>query len=228
MTVPKSRVLTTSMSPLLLLRNEVKDITKIQPLALRGEITTWQYDAKNCIRLWYRMIDGQIYSHKLYNAIQAWAKRLLVYSSALGFEEEYPASIQKGRPSVLQGYYWLAKSLRNIRMQQWSDWRIQDFRVERKLDASLLSTHDKKEETLCVLHHNALSGYDYAVRYRCIVDGVEQISKWVGSNSLKRLIDKINRAVKRHRDPEYRKKILDKMRSKQYGSRKIRPGYSKA
>ena len=69
MVIPKSKVLTTSESPLDVIRRSVKDFTKVQPLALRGEITTWQYDAKHCITLWYRMIDNDIWSRRLFKAL---------------------------------------------------------------------------------------------------------------------------------------------------------------
>jgi hypothetical protein len=223
--IPKSKVLVTSADPLERLRTEVKDFTKIQPLALRGEITTWQYDAKNCIALHYRMVDNNVWSRELFEAIGKWVARLLNYASALGFEEQYPASLCKGRPNVLQGYYYLTQELRRIRVLEWSSQRVQRFHMERRVDPKMLEAQSRGR---CALHHNALSGYDYAVRYRCRLDGVEQNSAFCGSNSLKRLVKKINKAAKKHRNPAYREGIMEKMRSKEYVDRQLRPGLRKA
>lgn len=227
MLTPKSKIVVRSIDPLKQLRAEVKDLTKIQPLALRGEITTWQYDAKNCIRLHYRMVDCNVWSRELFDAVSRWAARLLTYASALGFGKNYPASLCRGRPNILQGYWYLTKELQCIRLQTWSSKKVQGFYIERKMDPSLPQTSGKGLST-CALHHDALSRYDYAIRYRCRVDGVIQNSELIGSTSLKRLIKKINKAVKKHRNPAYRETILEKMRSKEYVDRKLRPGFRKA
>jgi len=225
--IPKSRVLTMSADPLERLRTEIKDITKIQPLALRGEITTWQYDAKNCIALHYRMVDSNVWSRGLFEAIKKWAARLLTYASALGFGEEYPGTITKGRPGLLQSYWYLTHELRRIRLLSWSDQDVHNFHRERKVDISVFKTQGNRYAT-CALCHDALSGYDFAVRYRCTIGGVTRTSEFVGESSLQYLISKINKAVKKHRNPEYREVILEKMRSKNYGDGKLRPGYRKA
>ena len=216
-----------SMAPLERLRHDPKDITKIQPLALRGEITTWQYDAKNCILLYYRMIDGNIWSHNLFNALVRWAHVLLVYASALGFEEKYPADMCIGRPNILQGYWYLTAALRNIRMQKWSDYKISEFRIERKVDNAVLRT-SIKGQSRCALCYNPLSKHDAAVRYRCRVGRTTQLSSFVGETSLRKLVSKINRATKKHSDSKYRNSLIEKMRSKKYGSSKLRAGYRKA
>jgi hypothetical protein len=216
-----------SDDPLKRLRCEVKDFTKIQPLALRGEITTWQYDAKNCIALHYRMIDGDVWSHELFRAIKKWATRLLTYADVLGFDSSYPAAICHGKPTVLQGYWYLSEELRRIVLLEWSDFGVQEFRLDTKVDICLLDTYPDIPQR-CGLHHDALSRYDSAVRYQATVGGVRKVSAWIGNKSLRILTGKINRAVKRHRDSEYRNKLIKMMRSKKYGERKLRPGYRKA
>ena len=225
--LPKSQILIASDDPLKRLRCEVKDFTKIQPLALRGEITTWQYDAKNCIALHYRMVDGNVWSHELFRAIKKWAARLLTYAEVLGFGDSYPGAICVRKPTVLQGYWYLFSELRRIRLLEWSDYGVSKFRVSAKVDIPVLETYPDIPER-CGLHHNALSQYDFAIRYQATVGGVRTLSTWLGHKSLRILTGKIDRAVKRHRDSEYRNKLIRMMRSKKYGERKLRPGYRKA
>jgi hypothetical protein len=173
------------------------------------------------------MVDNNVWSRELFEAVTKWAARLLTYASALGFEGRYPATLCKGRPGILQGYWYLTRELRRISLLSWGDQKVCEFRVDRKVDRSMLETLGKRRER-CVLYHSPLCGHDYGVRYRCTVDGSVRLSGWCGSDSLKKLVKKINRAVKKHRNPEYRETILEKMRSKKYGERKLRPGYRKA
>jgi len=224
--MPKSRVLTTQTSPLERLRAEIKDISRIQPLALRGEITTWQYDAKNCIAIFYRVIDNELYSRRLLSAIKNWAKFLLTYASALGFDEEYPTSLCIGRPTILQGYYWLSLALRSIGMFEFNAHGI-SFAIDSRISEIMLDPLGYKLR-LCALYHAPLHKFNGAVRYRCEFDGTTRLSGWCGKGAIVRLCIKIERAVRKHRNPKYRKDILDKMRSKKYNEGRIRAGYRKA
>lgn len=224
--IPKSRVLTTQQNPLELLKSEHKDLTSVRPLDLRGEITTWQYDAKNCLRIWFRMLEHGILVKELVHAVQGWAKVLLAYASALAFEESYPAGVCKGTPSILQGYWWLTDALRSIGM-----WSHDDdgcvVSVSEKVASSMLGALDL-EQRHCVLYHRPLCTLGGAVRYRYRLGEDVRVGPYCGKSAVRELTTRIKKALKKHRNPEYRKNLLRKMESKNYGRGSIRAGYRKA
>lgn len=220
MQTPKSRSMISVETFADILNQEVRDLSNILPLALRGEITTWQYDAKNCLSLYYRMKRGNIWSPRLFRALQAWATRLLSYSYELGFDAEHcPSRLVIGNASIHEGYYWVVNELKSLAMMRWQDFKASHFQVAIKMPIHLIKTG----KIYCSLLHNQLEQYKHAVKYSTHLSGMLIISHdWVGDIALIKIIKKIEKAVKKHRNPKFRQHLVESMREKVYDRTKLR------
>ena len=212
---PKSSKSYISEDPAGVLRRSRKDLSKMKPLHLRGEITTWQYDAKNCAIIYYRIKSCTIFSPDLVKAVKDWAERLLFYAAIMEFPVIFPCYIVNGLPSIHQGYWWLIEILTEITEYQRPDVLYKLYAKETAYWPMLYSS----------LTHVPFKIPDSTITYYFQDDkGRSHYGGTLLKGELKHVTQKIKKALKRHRNPDYRAKIILKMKEKQYDKQKRRIG----
>lgn len=213
-----------SEDPKAILWSSNKNLYSTKVLSFRGEITTWQYDAKNCAILYFRMIKFGVFSSRLHKNLQNWAGMLLFYARHFGFTDSYSSEIIIGRPTIKQSYHWLVELLNKIK-----DTSLADLNEGHSIDKFFINAKVQTEfcsAKRCALLYAPSDKYKFMLEYAFTSNGVKNISRWFGDKSLNKMCIKIERSIKKHRNPLTRKDLLKTIKDKEYGKEKLklRPG----
>ena len=103
------------------LLEEWKPIKKLRVLSLNERKVSWVEDAKNCARIYSRMLQARAVCPKLLPLLSRWASRLLKYAEDYGFGNATGTHLVGARPSILESNIWLYRLLVEIENTKSSD-----------------------------------------------------------------------------------------------------------
>jgi len=96
------------------LLEEWKPIKKLRVLSLNERKVSWVEDAKNCARIYSRMLQAKAVCPKLLPLLSRWASRLLKYAEDYGFGNATGTHLVGARPTILESNIWLYRLLIEI------------------------------------------------------------------------------------------------------------------
>ena len=103
------------------LLEEWKPIKKLRVLSLNERKVSWVEDAKNCARIYSRMLQAKAVCPKLLPLLSRWASRLLKYAEDYGFGCATGAHLVGTSPNILESNIWLYRLLIEIEYTKSSD-----------------------------------------------------------------------------------------------------------
>lgn len=103
------------------LLEEWKPIKKLRVLSLNERKVSWVEDAKNCARIYSRMLQAKAVCPKLLPLLSRWAGRLLEYAKDYGFGPAPDAHLVGASPNIIESNVWLYRLLIEIENIKSSD-----------------------------------------------------------------------------------------------------------
>ena len=103
------------------LLEEWKPIKKLRVLSLNERKVSWVEDAKNCARIYSRMLQAKAVCPKLLPLLSRWASRLLKYAEDYGFGNATGSHLVGTNPNILEANIWLYRLLIEIEYIKSSD-----------------------------------------------------------------------------------------------------------
>lgn len=103
------------------LLEEWKPIKKLRVLSLNERKISWVEDAKNCARIYSRMLQAKAVCPKLLPLLSRWASRLLKYAEDYGFECASGGHLIGTSPNIIESNIWLYRLLLEIEYSKSSD-----------------------------------------------------------------------------------------------------------
>ena len=188
---------------------ERKAIRKLKVLVLTERPLSWIEDAKNCARIYVRMLQSRAVCPRILPLLSHWAQLLLDYAPAYGFGSP-EISLIKRTPSPFQANEWLRRLLIEIRdirnAEELYGRMVTSFRVESNVD----------DKGLCAVTHRQVRN---RVIWRTVLDdNTEVMSQPVGCTAFLMLEQTIHQGLKRHRRIGYCQGLFRKIiERKQHG-----------
>jgi len=181
---------------------EKKPIRKLRVLALNERSVSWVEDAKNCARIYSRMLLSRAICPRILPLTAIWAQFLLDYSSAYGFGENI--QLIKRTPTVFQTNEWLRRLLIEIRDMDHAD-KIYGRMVTRfGPDVTDLGRVVGVTDPLCGITHLPMKNFESATWWITELENGKKIySKPTGTDVFKWVEKMIKQGLKRHRRMGY-------------------------
>jgi len=193
---------------------ERKPILKLRVLALNIKPMSWIQDAKNCVRIYSRMLQSRAVCPRVLPLLSQWSSYLLEYAPDYGFGDPNIQFVKR-RPSIFQSYEWLRRLLLEIqvmddaakiygRMVTGFHWCAMD-------KGSVIAITDP----ICTISHKSMKNIEHGVWWKTILDNGKEIDSLATDAHVFRWIEKmIRQGLRRHRRDGYRANLSKSIRAR--------------
>lgn len=188
---------------------EFKPIKRLRVLAISEKISSWNYDAKTCARIYSRMIKYNYTPPSLMPLMSKWAEYLLEYAEA--FEIGTQGMLLDGTAKWQANSIWLVNLLKTIKETD-SVEKLYKYPVEFNVKSFWKNRPPRKIQFCSILDIAPSFLFIYYLK----TDSGEIISESapVGGNTTRYLKKHIHEGLKRHRSLKKREKLKNQIKEK--------------
>ena len=197
---------------------ERKPIVKLRVLSLNDRSLSWIEDAKNCSRIYIRMLGSRAICPRILPLLSQWADLLLDYASFYGFGNP-DIMLVKRKPSIYQSNEWLRRMLIEIKETPDADAlygrMVTGFRPEEIREG---------KKGACCITHKPFKPSSKAVTWLTTLEFKQNMTDSYDSLPTERDVFKwlerlVKQGLKRHRRLGYRQNLKAKILKRKFNGK---------